>query len=202
MVIAYRIHKPVPSTHHLGTSAISHGFHTDALKPLAQVYIEHGFLSENEADIFLSEIPVLQETEEVEYTVSDQMLETESSDRGNLVPRPSHTSLDDLVQTFTESQLRAFQWVKDKFESNEQLMAAVVGLAGTGKSYLLKGLIELAKSKNLVVSKLAPSGAAHFSGLARGSKRVICPPPPPPPPFFFLKTYNVDATSRLRSWTS
>ena len=37
--------------------------------------------------------------------------------------------------------------------------------ADIGKSYLLKGLIELAKSKGLIVSKLAPSGvAAHPIG--------------------------------------
>ena len=146
-------------------SAVSHGFHTDALRQLAQVYIEHGFLSDDEADIFLSEIPVLGETEEAECTVSDQMLDTDSSDPGDLVPRPSHITLDDLVQTFTESQLRAFHWVKNKLGSNEQLMTAIIGPAGTGKSYLLKGLIELAKSKNLVVSKLARSGvAAHLIG--------------------------------------
>ena len=97
--------------------------------------------------------------------MSDQMLDTASSDPGNLVPRPTQVSLDDLIQTFTESQLRAFQWVKDKLDSNEQVQAAIIGPAGTGKSYLLKGLIELCKSKNLVVSKLAPSGvAAHLIG--------------------------------------
>ena len=43
--------------------------------------------------------------------------------------------------------------------------AAIVGPAGTGKSYLLKGLIEMAKSKGLVVTKVAPSGvAAHLIG--------------------------------------
>ena len=48
---------------------------------------------------------------------------------------------------------------------NRQVFAAIVGPAGTGKSYLLTGLIELAKSKGLVVSKLAPSGiAAHLIG--------------------------------------
>ena len=40
-----------------------------------------------------------------------------------------------------------------------------MGPAGTGKSYLLKGLIELARSKGLVVTKVAPSGvAAHLIG--------------------------------------
>lgn len=89
-------------------SAVARGFHTEALRQLAQLYVEHGFLSDDEADIFLSEIPVLGEREESETTVTDQLLQTD-------------------------------------------------------KSYLLRGLIELARSKHLVVSKLAPSGiAAHL----------------------------------------
>ena len=116
-------------------SAVSRGFHTDALRELAQVYIEHGFLSENEADIFLSSIPVLGEIDdEPESTVSDQMLDTESSDPGNLVPRMAPVSLDALVQTFTESQLRAFRWVESKLDAGQQVNAAIVGPAGTGKS--------------------------------------------------------------------
>ena len=67
------------------------------------------------------------------------MLDTESSDLGNLVPRVSPVSLDDHVQTFTESQSRAFQWVKDKLEGSQKVYAAILGPAGTGKSYLLKG---------------------------------------------------------------
>ena len=98
-------------------SAVSRGFHTDALRELAQVYIEHGFLSEDEADMFLSKIPVFGEAEETQCSVSDQMLDT---DNDNLVPRVSSDSLEDLVLSFTESQLRAFQWVKAKLESNEK----------------------------------------------------------------------------------
>ena len=41
-------------------SAISRGFPTDQLRLLAQLCIEHG-LSEDEADTFLSDIPVLGE---------------------------------------------------------------------------------------------------------------------------------------------
>ena len=40
-------------------SPISRGFHTDQLKFLAQLYTEHGFLSEQEADTFLIDIPIL-----------------------------------------------------------------------------------------------------------------------------------------------
>ena len=70
-----------------------------------------------------------------------------------------------MVETFTESQLRAYRWIENEFNANRHVFAAIVGTAGTGKSYLLTGLIELAKSKELVVTKLAPSGVAdHLIG--------------------------------------
>ena len=56
--------------------------------------------------------------------------------------------------------VRAFPWVETQLEGSKQVKAATVGPAGTEKSYVLKELIQLARSKNLVVSKLAPSGSA------------------------------------------
>ena len=146
-------------------SAISRGFHTDQLRSLAQLYIEHGFLSEDEADTFLSDIPVLGEHDEPEATVTDQMLNHPHSDTGDLLPTSSSVDLSTFVDTFSESQLRAYRWIEGQFNNNNQVCAAIVGPAGTGKSYLLKDLIELAKSKGLVVTKVAPSGvAAHLIG--------------------------------------
>ena len=43
-------------------SAISRGFNIDALRALAKLYLEHSFITENEADAFLSDIPVIGET--------------------------------------------------------------------------------------------------------------------------------------------
>ena len=61
--------------------------------------------------------------------------------------------------------MRAYKWIESQFNDNKHVRAAIVGPAGTGKSYLLKGLIELARSKGLVVTKVAPSGvAAHLIG--------------------------------------
>ena len=60
-----------------------------------------------------------------------------------------------MSTAFTESQLRVY---RGQFDQSRQIHAAIVGPASTGKSYLLKGLIELA-------SKLAPSGvASHLIG--------------------------------------
>ena len=87
---------------------------------LAQLYIEHGFLSE-EADTFLSDIPVLGEQDEPEATVTDQMLNHPHSDRGDLLPNISSVDFSTFVSvsTFTESQLRAYQWVEGHFNQKK-----------------------------------------------------------------------------------
>ena len=84
-------------------SAISRGFHTDQLRSLAQLYIEHGFLSDDEADAFLSDIPVLGELDEPEATVTDQMFNDPLSDAGDLLSSSSSVDLNTFVETFTES---------------------------------------------------------------------------------------------------
>ena len=109
-------------------SAISRGFKIESLHALAQLYIDHKFITEEEADSFLSEIPVIGER-------------------------------DDEPQ----------------------------GPTGTGKPYLLNGLIELMWSCRLVVAKLAPSGQRcccpfHWWNYCL---QLLCPrhsPPPSPPP--------------------
>ena len=88
-------------------SANSRGFHTDQSRSLAQLYIEPGFLSEDEADTFLSNIPVLGEHDEPEATVTDQMLNHPHSDTGCLLPTSSSVDLSTFVDTFTESPIES-----------------------------------------------------------------------------------------------
>ena len=98
-------------------------------------------------------------------TVTDQMLNDPYSNVGDLLPTISSVDLCTFVDSFTESQLRAYRWIKGQFNNNKQVHAVIVGPAGTGKSYLLKGSMGLAKCKGLVVTKVAPSGvAAHLIG--------------------------------------
>ena len=40
-------------------SALSRGFNLESLRALAQLYMDHGFLTQNKADLFLADIPVL-----------------------------------------------------------------------------------------------------------------------------------------------
>ena len=93
------------------------------------------------------------------------MLADTDCNMGNLVTTPVNELLDNLVSTFTPSQKRAFEWVEGQLDLHKPLQVAIVGPAGTGRLYLLRGLIQLCKNKLLVVSKLAPSVvAAHLIG--------------------------------------
>ena len=40
-------------------SALSHSFHVDSLRELARLYTEHGFITTDEADCFIAEIPTI-----------------------------------------------------------------------------------------------------------------------------------------------
>ncbi len=69
------------------------------------------------------------------------------------------------MQSFTESQRRAYDWLSKALDNAKHIQAAIVGPAGTCKSYLLNALIEMMRSRGLVVAKLARSGvAAHLIG--------------------------------------
>ena len=55
-------------------SALSENFNLDSPRTLVQLYIDHCFLSQNEADLVLADIPVIGEHDEKEATVTNQML--------------------------------------------------------------------------------------------------------------------------------
>ena len=65
---------------------------------------------------------VLGEHDEPEDTVMDQMLNDPHSDTGDLLPTSSSVDLNTLVNTFTESQLRAYRWVEGQFNQNKQVV--------------------------------------------------------------------------------
>ena len=146
-------------------SGISRGFSVEALRSLAQLYIDNGFLTHAEADTFLSDIPVPGERDEPQSTVADYMLGDSTGQFDGLTTNTPTNDLNSIISTFTDSQRRAYRWVESQLTADKQISVAIVGPAGTRKSYLLRGLMELLKTNHLVVMKLAPSGvAAHLIG--------------------------------------
>ena len=130
-------------------SAIRRGFNIDAIRGLVNLYTEHGFLHGNKVDLFLAGIPTAGKMIEEKATVTDQMLSDPSSDAGDLIAQSSLISLERYCNTFTESQLRTFRWIESNFDLGNHIRAAIIGPAGTGRSYLLKAIIELAQTKGL-----------------------------------------------------
>ena len=43
-------------------SALSRGFHVDSLRELARLYTEHRFITADEADTFMEELPTISDT--------------------------------------------------------------------------------------------------------------------------------------------
>ena len=93
---------------------------------------------------------------EPQVKFNDQLLTDPESDLGSLVPNRPSLAIDDYNKTFTDSQQRAFEWISVSLTNHKQTNTAIVGPAGTRKSYLLNVLIELMRSRGLVVAKLGP----------------------------------------------
>ena len=75
-------------------------------------------------------------------------------------------SLENYEASFNEEQRRIFNRIRDSMRKKGQVLAAIVGPAGTGKSHLLKALCALCLAKNAetcrVFCVLAPTGSAAY----------------------------------------
>ena len=138
--------------------AVKHGFSFENIKAIVKMYIEHQFLDEDEADAFLTTLPTGTSNKEDVREVTDQLLDDQ--DGGSLLPL-HHLPLEEYTGKFTASQQRAFDWLKYSAEQNSlQILVAVIGAAGCGKSFVMGAMVEYLRQCNLVVTKLASSGVA------------------------------------------
>lgn len=53
-------------------------------------------------------------------------------------------NLEETVDSFTASQRRAYDIITNDFKDHKQSLYVICGEAGTGKSYLLQGLVQSA----------------------------------------------------------
>ena len=145
--------------------AVKRGFSLENIQSIVKMYVEHQFLDEDEADAFLTTLPTGTSNKEEVREVTDQLLDDQ--DGGSLLP-PHHVPLEEYTSKFTASQQRAFDWLKTKVQQNSsQILVALVGAAGCGKSFVMGAMVEYLRQCNLVVTKLAPSGVA--ASLIKGT---------------------------------
>jgi hypothetical protein len=101
-------------------SALSRGFHIDSLRELARLYIEHRFITADEADTFMAEIPTINDSiDEPQAQITDQLLGNPDSDMGDLLPNRPSFDLSEYQKTFTESQHRAFNWISSRISEGK-----------------------------------------------------------------------------------
>ena len=143
-------------------TAVSKGFKYDELKTLVQLFVDYEFLTASEGDSFMADIPLGAEANEEEAEVTDTLLTDPGCDYGSLLPNAKQ-NVQSYADTFTPSQQAAFEWLTGKLQCGDKLSAAIIGPAGTGKSYVLNAVVAHCRKNGLVVAKLAPSGvAAHL----------------------------------------
>ena len=74
------------------------------------MYLENEFLDEEEADAFLSTLPVGTDSKKEIREVTDQLFGNGEGDEILLPPQTK--PLDEYLGSFTDSQRQAFEWIK------------------------------------------------------------------------------------------
>ena len=97
--------------------------------------------------------------------VTDQLLDDHN---GSCLLPPHHAPLEHYTSKFTASQKRSFEWIQNAMQQDSsQVLVALIGAAGCGKSFLMGAIVAHLRQCNLVVTKLAPSGVA--ASLIKGT---------------------------------
>ena len=144
------------------------GFSLRRLRRMAHQLREMDWIGQDEFNTFIEEATTIQHDnandEQREVTEAD--IEAEEADMANLMIEHDPIDLDQYVSTFSESQRQAFNYITQSLSSGKQVLTAIIGEAGTGKSYLLKGIVEHATQiLHMSTKKLATTGvAAHLIG--------------------------------------
>ena len=144
------------------------GFSLRRLRRMAHQLREMDWIGQDEFNTFIEEATTIQHNnandEQREVTEAD--IETEEADMANLMIEHDTVNLDQYVSTFSETQRQAFNYITQSLSSGQQVLTAIIGEAGTGKSYLLKGIVEHATQiLHMSTKKLATTGvAAHLIG--------------------------------------
>ena len=132
------------------------------LRELAGVLYQNGYLKEEFMQKLFDTLTKSSSVfKEYEMYVTGE-LDAERNPVMNLDLKP----MEEYVSTFTEDQSRIFEDIRQMIAEKQQVLAAIVGPAGTGKSHLLKALCAMCKESDSHTIRtfciLAPTGAAAY----------------------------------------
>lgn len=143
------------------------GFSIGKLRQMAQSLKDMQWIGQDEFNLFLEEVETVHNANSEDQTeVLDDDEDNDNADLANLAMKSNRFDLDEFQATLSHSQLKAYEYITNSLSSGKQVLTAIIGEAGTGKSYLLKGIVEHAVTVlHLSARKLATTGvAAHLIG--------------------------------------
>jgi len=130
------------------------------------MYLEHEFLDEEEANAFLSTLPVgADDTKEEIREVTDQLLVMVRVMTCHCLLRLNYLNIF-IHSPSHKNELLSGSKVISRYKKT-QILAAIVGAAGCGKSYVMGAIVTYLQKCSLVVTKLAPNGVA--ASLIKGT---------------------------------
>ena len=120
------------------------------LHRMAHFLLDMNWIGEEEFNVFIDLVAAFRTANESENIkeVIDADFNPEHADLANLKKNSNHVDLAKFEDTLSPSQKQAYDFITQSHTSGNQLLTAIIGEAGTGKSYLLKGIMEHATTSS------------------------------------------------------
>lgn len=140
------------------TSALQRGYSTESITELASKLKGLNWITESDSEGFVSDIHTTFNSivDESELEVFDD--DTNLNDI--FVKSPAKTLFNSAK--LTKSQENVYEWLHNRFSTNQQTLACLTGAVGTGKSYLVKGILNMCEDLGMCTALLATTGIAAW----------------------------------------
>lgn len=145
------------------TNGAIRGINIEKLREWIPFLAQRGWLDECDAYDTLDTIQSLREDYHQTYMEVAEG-HVVDNDRGLEAPQQMQMQMQKVpFDELTQSQQKAYYYIVKKLDDGNILKLAIMGVAGTGKSFLLPILIRLFNSRGMNVSVMAPTGIAAWT---------------------------------------
>ena len=124
----------------------------EQIENIASVFLQLNVFDQDTFDSVLAELNGLIDTQNL----------TPQSYVIDLDQNSFNSNIQEIVDTFTTDQRNIFDLILNRLERKQQFLMSIIGQTGTGKSYLLNSIIQLATNRSIPSIRLAPTGSAAY----------------------------------------
>lgn len=136
-----------------------------AIECYAEILNEQGIFKENEYEEFKKDLEENDDWAVIDEEKEDGLAEYDESDDLDKRRVIQVNDLDQYVTNFSPTQRKAFDYIRENIENDNQLLLCVTGEAGTGKTFLIDSLTALFQQKmpDKKFALLATTGCAAIN---------------------------------------